>query len=78
MWDATHNVRFGAAIHDEMGYRRIRETLAAQYNLANLEPNIQVFNVDVRGDRSLTLQYVPHNRIPLDNSYEEVLKHQAN
>lgn len=64
-----------AAIHDEMGYRRIRETLAAQYNLANLEPNIQVFNVDVRGDRSLTLQYVPHNRIPLDNSYEEVLKH---
>lgn len=64
-----------AAIHDEMGYKRIRETLAAQYNLSNLEPNIQVFNVDVRGDRSLTLQYVPHNRIPLDDSYEEVLKH---
>ncbi|MGR5519828.1 SpoVR family protein [Vibrio sp. PNB22_4_2] len=64
-----------AAIHDEMGYKRIRETLAAQYNLANLEPNIQVFNVDVRGDRSLTLQYVPHNRIPLAKSYEEVLKH---
>ncbi|NMU84490.1 SpoVR family protein, partial [Vibrio parahaemolyticus] len=21
------------------------------------------------------LQYVPHNRIPLDDSYEEVLKH---
>ncbi|NMS30626.1 SpoVR family protein, partial [Vibrio parahaemolyticus] len=62
-------------IHDEMGYKRIRETLAAQYNLSNLEPNIQVFNVDVRGDRSLTLQYVPHNRIPLDDSYEEVLKH---
>ncbi|MEF1339295.1 SpoVR family protein, partial [Vibrio rotiferianus] len=64
-----------AAIHDEMGYKRIRETLAAQYNLANLEPNIQVFNVDVRGDRSLTLQYIPHNRIPLDSSYDEVLKH---
>lgn len=64
-----------SAIHDEMGYKHIREALAAQYNLANLEPNIQVFNVDVRGDRSLTLQYVPHNRIPLDNSYEEVLKH---
>lgn len=64
-----------SAIHDEMGYKRIRETLAAQYNLSNLEPNIQVFNVDVRGDRSLTLQYVPHNRIPLDESYDEVLKH---
>ncbi|MCV5960217.1 SpoVR family protein, partial [Escherichia coli] len=61
-----------SAIHDGMGYKRIRETLAAQYNLSNLEPNIQVFNVDVRGDRSLTLQYVPHNRIPLDESYDEV------
>ncbi|MGD8231262.1 SpoVR family protein [Vibrio sp. TRT 1302] len=64
-----------SAIHNDSGYQAIREKLAAQYNLSNLEPNIQVFNVDVRGDRSLTLQYVPHDRIPLDDSYEEVLKH---
>ncbi len=64
-----------SAIHDDIGYRAIREKLAAQYNLSNLEPNIQVFNVDVRGDRSLTLQYVPHDRIPLDEGYDEVLKH---
>lgn len=63
------------AIHDEMGYREIREALAAQYNLSNLEPNIQVWNVDVRGDRSLTLQHIPHQRIPLAKSYEDVLKH---
>jgi spore cortex formation protein SpoVR/YcgB (stage V sporulation) len=25
-----------------------------------------VWNVDLRGDRSLTLRYVPHNRVPLD------------
>ncbi|BCL70330.1 SpoVR family protein [Vibrio nigripulchritudo] len=64
-----------SAIHDEVGYRQIREKLAAQYNLSNLEPNIQVWNVDVRGDRSLVLQYVPHDRIPLGKSYPEVLKH---
>ncbi len=64
-----------SAIHDEMGYKLIREKLAAQYNLSNLEPNIQVWNVDVRGDRSLTLQHVPHNRIPLDDSADQVLKH---
>jgi len=63
------------AIHNDLGYREIREKLAGQYNLSSLEPNIQVFNVDVRGDRSLTLQYVPHDRIPLDDSYDEVLKH---
>ena len=30
------------AIHDEPGYRTIRETLAAQYNLGNREPNVQI------------------------------------
>ena len=55
-----------SAIHNEEGYREIRNKLSAQYNLSNLEPNIQVWNVDLRGDRSLTLRYVPHNRVPLD------------
>jgi len=64
-----------SAIHNEPGYRKIREKLSAQYNLSNLEPNIQVYNVDVRGDRSLTLRYIPHNSIPLATSRHEVLRH---
>ncbi|UZI84197.1 SpoVR family protein [Klebsiella pneumoniae] len=64
-----------SAIHNEEGYREIRNKLSAQYNLSNLEPNIQVWNVDLRGDRSLTLRYVPHNRVPLDKGRREVLKH---
>ena len=64
-----------SAIHNDEGYRQVRNTLSAQYNLSNLEPNIQVFNVAVKGDRSLTLRYVPHNRIPLGDSRHEVLKH---
>ena len=64
-----------SAIHDERGYRAIREKLSAQYNLSNLEPNIQVYNVDVRGDRSLTLRYVPQNEIPLADSKDEVMRH---
>ncbi len=63
------------AIHDDRGYQKIREELAGQYNLGNREPNIQVHKVDVRGDRSLTLQHVQHNRKPLGKSTEEVLKH---
>lgn len=64
-----------SAIHDEQGYAQIREKLSAQYNLSNLEPNIQVHNVDVMGDRSLTLRYIPQNGIPLADSKEEVMKH---
>ena len=64
------------AIHDDPGYRYIREKLSQQYNLSMNEPNIQVFNVNIRGDRSLTLRHVRHNRRPLEKeSAEEVLKH---
>ncbi len=64
------------AIHNESGYRQLRENLAAQYNLGNREPNIQVYNVDVRGDRSLTLRHYMHQNRPLDNdSTNEILKH---
>ena len=63
------------AIHDESGYRTIRELLAAQYNLGNREPNVQVWSVDRRGDRSLTLRHQQHDRKPLGESTDEVLKH---
>ncbi|MBL4829605.1 MAG: SpoVR family protein [Aliivibrio sp.] len=63
------------AIHNEEGYQRVREVLSAQYNLSNNEPNIQVWNVDLRGDRSLILRHIPHNRTPLFNNCEEVMKH---
>lgn len=65
-----------SAIHNEEGYQQLRNKLSAQYNLSNNEPNIQVFNVDRKGDRSLTLRYVPHKNIPLeDKSAQEVMKH---
>ena len=62
-------------IHDEMGYLGIREALAQQYNLSMNEPNIQVFNVDVNGDRSLTLHHIQHDDRPLGDSTQEVLRH---
>ena len=73
--DARDNFVSVSAIHDEQGYLKIREKLSAQYNLSNLEPNIQVYNVDVRGDRSLTLRYIPQRGIPLAESKEEVMRH---
>ncbi len=64
------------AIHNDPGYRQLRETLAAQYNLGNIEPNIQVYDVDVKGDRSMLLRHFMHNRQPLDQrSTQNVVKH---
>lgn len=64
-----------SAIHDDSGYRAVREHLAAQYNLGNREPNIQVWEVDRRGDRSLTLHHQRHDGKPLGESTGEMLKH---
>ena len=64
-----------SSIHNEPGYRHIRHALSNQYNLSMNEPDIQVFDVDMRGDRTLTLRYLPHNNIPLADSREQVLKH---
>ncbi|CNB30177.1 SpoVR family protein [Yersinia similis] len=73
--DDKNNYLEISAIHNEEGYRTIRNQLSAQYNLSNHEPNIQVWNVDLRGDRSLTLRYIPHDRAPLDKSRQQVMKH---
>ncbi len=65
-----------SAIHDEAGYQAIRESLAANYNIGNLEPNIQVYSVNVRGDRSITLRHDMHNDRPLAREdAEEVVRH---
>jgi spore cortex formation protein SpoVR/YcgB (stage V sporulation) len=66
-----------AAIHDEAGYRAVRQLLAEQYDLGKREPNIQVYEVDVFGDRSLTLRHAMHDRRPLGESTPEMLRHVA-
>lgn len=65
-----------SAIHDEQGYRHVREVLAAAYDFGQLEPNIQVVRADLKGDRTLHLQHVRHRGIPLDQKTEaQVLAH---
>ncbi|MCE9687420.1 SpoVR family protein [Shewanella sp. AS16] len=73
--DDQKNYLSVSAIHDEQGYHDIRRILSQQYNLSNIEPNIQVHEVKISGDRSLTLRYVPSNRIPLADTCSEVMKH---
>jgi len=63
------------SIHDEIGYQYIRQVLSEQYNLGSNEPNIQVYNVDRKGDRTLTLRHAQYHNMPLDKSIDEVLKH---
>ncbi|MDB5560699.1 MAG: SpoVR family protein [Hyphomicrobiales bacterium] len=45
------------AIHDERGYRKIRRALARQHDVGWRDPDIQVVDVDLAGDRHLILQH---------------------
>ena len=65
------------AIHNESGYRDLRTQLSEQYNLGAREPNIQIWNVDLRGDRSLTLRHFEHQQRPLSAAKQTVLDHVA-
>jgi len=64
-----------SAIHNDDGYQEVRQRLAEAHNLGNQEPDIQIYDVDLRGDRTLTLRYAPHNRRPLNDETESVLKY---
>ncbi len=64
-----------SAIHDDAGFKYLREQLAEQYNLSSREPNIQVQHVDIKGDRTLTLRHIVKNGVPLHEEADEVLKH---
>lgn len=53
------------AIHDERGYDNVRRALVRQYDPGFREPNIEVTDVDLKGDRRLVLTHRTSNGVPL-------------
>lgn len=75
--DDNPDVRVQAIQNDE-GYRLIREKLSDQQNANNFIPYINVVNVDVWGDRSMTLEHYTNKRNVLEEEDAmDVLKHLA-
>lgn len=54
------------AIHNRRGYRQVRDSLARTYDLAALDPDIQVVDVDLLGDRRLHLKHTMRDGVPLE------------
>jgi len=67
-----------AAIHDERGYRKIRRALSRRYDIAYQDPDIQIVDVDLTGDRKLILQHKVMDGILLqEDDTAKVLQHVA-
>src|SRR5207237_549351 len=76
--DSTKPALRVEAIHDDLGYRKIRSALSRQYDLSRREPDIQVVDVDLRGDRCLVLAHYVHNGVLLEEkSCRSVIRHAA-
>ncbi|ESR22989.1 SpoVR family protein [Lutibaculum baratangense] len=68
-----------SAIHDERGYVQVRRALARQYDVSRQDPDIQIVDVDLVGDRELLLRHEVTNGIALDaGNAGRVLAHLAN
>src|SRR6202161_1533457 len=66
------------AIHDARGYRRIRRELARQYDVGHIDPNIEVVDVDLAGDRRLMLRHAVVKGATLNETdARRVLQHLA-
>jgi spore cortex formation protein SpoVR/YcgB (stage V sporulation) len=65
-----------AAIHDDSGYKQVRNSLSKLYNIGYHIPDIQAVRVDRWGDRSLELRHYMTNEIPLESQNAvETLRH---
>ena len=74
--DADQKDLVVSQIHNRAGYKEIRRSLAQQYDLAYLEPDIQVTDADLSGDRRLILSHTVRDGIQLEEkNKEEVLRH---
>ena len=56
-----------SGIHNERGFRHVRDVLAKNHDTASSDPDIQVVDVDLLGDRKLNLQHVRRDGIPLED-----------
>ncbi len=56
------------AIHDDAGYREVRRRLARSYDVAALDPDLQVTDADLSGSRRLVVRHTVRNGITLDKS----------
>ncbi|HQT47382.1 MAG TPA: SpoVR family protein, partial [Acidocella sp.] len=67
------------AIHNERGYRTVRTNLANQFDVVQNEPEIEIVDVDLDGDRRLILQHRVYSGILLqEKDTAQVLQHLAN
>src|SRR5262249_13705597 len=67
-----------AAIHDDRGYLKVGRSLARLHDVARRDPDIQIVDVDLAGERSLELRHHVVDGVALHSpDADRVLQHDA-
>lgn len=70
--DAAYPKEYGVdRIHDDRGFRQIREALSDSKRIGTIFPDIQVTDVDWKGQRTLKLRHTAYNNIALQPNKKE-------
>jgi len=64
-----------SGIQDSRGYAMIKESLSHQYSVSKFQPDIQVVDANLKGDRTLVLEYTKYNQRELDKNKDKVLEY---
>lgn len=64
-----------SSIQDPAYYNNIRKTLSYQYSVLGRQPNIQIVDANLKGNRELKLKYTPVNDTKLTTTKNRVLDH---
>lgn len=63
-------------IHESRGFQKVREVLASNYRLADIQPVLEVTEYHHKTDRRLVLTHTSYNDKPLEEKdFNEVLRH---
>jgi spore cortex formation protein SpoVR/YcgB (stage V sporulation) len=65
---ATDNYCEVSSIHNERGYAAVRAALARSYDVGARQPDIQVVDVDLLGDRQLRLKHIVKDGLRLEEA----------
>lgn len=63
------------SIQNLSGYNKIRQTLSYQYSTTSQQPDIEVVNANLKGNRELILRHKSMNGNKLNDNKDKVLKH---
>jgi len=63
------------AIHNERGYHAVRRELSRQYDVGYIDPNIEIVDVDLAGDRRLILRHSVVNGALLHEADAKLVLH---